>query len=128
MEQSRRESYVDAFLPDYIGIFCVDLLNDKAEVLENNGLLGGATKGTVPYSTGALRESMAMVAPAYRSWVEEQLLPDRLFRDLKEQDAFQVSCQLTKYRLGRIDVRLHSRKNGEPEKVILALWDPERLK
>ena len=128
MEQSRRESYVDAFLPDYIGIFCVDLLNDKAEVLENNGLLGSATKGTVPYSTGALRESMAMVAPAYRSWVEEQLLPDRLFRDLKEQDAFQVSCQLTKDRLGRIDVRLHSRKNGEPEKVILALWDPERLK
>ena len=128
MEQSRKESYVDAFLPDYIGIFCVDLLNDKVEVLENNGLLGSATKGTVPYSTGALRESMAMVAPAYRSWVEEQLLPDRLRRDLREQDAFQVSCQLVRDRLGRIDVRLHSRKNGEPEKAILALWDPERLK
>ena len=128
MEQSRRESYVDAFLPDYIGIFCVDLLSDKAEVLENRGLLGSAVRGTVPYSAGALRECMAMVAPAYRSWVEEQLLPDRLIWDLREQDAFQVSCQLTRDRLGRIDVRLHSRKNGEPEKVILALWNPERLK
>ena len=47
MEENRRESYVDAFLPDYIGIFCVDLLNDKVEVLENNGLLGSTTKGTV---------------------------------------------------------------------------------
>ena len=123
MDQKRRQEYLEVFMSDYGCIICIDLEKDTAEAILEARLLK-TSEGKVPYSSRVLRDIIAAIEPAYQNWAEGQLRPENMIRELRDQDMYQVVCQLRNDMVGRAAVRALRRENGEPVSAALALWKP----